>query len=75
MSALASILAAAGGVPAPSKTAFYVAGGVLVAWAILVSLLGITRPDFPGRGAPARLAMLVTVVVVAGVMSTAVLTS
>ena len=28
---------------------FYVTGVLAVAWAIVVSLLGLTRPNFPGR--------------------------
>ena len=35
-----------------SKVPFYVAGGLLVAWALIVSLaLGMRRPDFPGNQA------------------------
>ena len=41
---LAPILAAE-----KSKVPFYIAGGVLVVWALIVSLgLGLRRPDFPG---------------------------
>lgn len=35
-----------------SKTAFYVAGGVLAAFAVLLSVVGMTSPEFPkGDGA------------------------
>ena len=30
-----------------SPTAFYFAGGVLVVWAIVLSVIGMTKPDFP----------------------------
>jgi hypothetical protein len=31
---------------------FYVTGVLVVVWAIVVSLLGLTRPNFPGRHFP-----------------------
>ena len=42
---------------------------------IVVSLIGITRPGFPGSAAAARLTMLLSVIFVAGALSTAVITS
>jgi hypothetical protein len=75
MSTFAWILAEAGAVDEGSKTAFYIGGGVLVAWAVIVSLMGISRPEFPGSAAVGRLTMLVTVVLVAGAISTSVITS
>jgi hypothetical protein len=38
-----SLLAAA----EPSKVPFYIAGGLLAVWAVVLSWLGLTRPDFP----------------------------
>ncbi len=38
-----SLLAAA----EPSKVPFYIAGGLLALWAVMLSWLGLTRPDFP----------------------------
>jgi hypothetical protein len=73
MNAFAFILAAAEGADEHSKTAFYVAGGALAAWAVLVSLIGIAKPDFPGRAA-SRTVMTLSVLLVAGAASTAVLT-
>jgi plastocyanin len=68
---LAPILAAE-----KSKTAFYVAGGVLVAWALTVSLgLGLRRPDFPGNVTGQRIVGTISVVLVLAAVSTAVLTS
>jgi hypothetical protein len=75
MSLLAVILASAHGAGAHSKTPFYVLGGALAGWAVLVSLIGITKPDFPGAGMAQRGVMLVGVALVAGAMSTAVLTA
>jgi hypothetical protein len=37
-----------------SKTAFYIVGIVLVVFALLISAIGFTRPQFPGSEAGAR---------------------
>jgi uncharacterized cupredoxin-like copper-binding protein len=59
-----------------SKVPFYVAGGLLVAWALIVSLgLGMRRPDFPGDLAGQRAVMAITAVLVLGAVATAVITS
>jgi plastocyanin len=59
-----------------SKVPFYIAGGVLVAWALIVSLgLGMRRPDFPGSKAGERRVIAVTVVLVLVAVSMAVVTS
>jgi hypothetical protein len=31
----------------PSKVPVYIAGAVLVVWAVTLSLIGLTRPSFP----------------------------
>ena len=68
---LAPILAAE-----KSKVPFYVAGGVLVAWALIVSLaLGLRRPEFPGGQAGERAVIGISVVLVLVAVSSAVLTS
>jgi hypothetical protein len=60
----------------PSKTAFYVMGGVLALWAVVVSALGIARhDDFPSSDGAARGVMGITVVLVAAAMATAVITA
>jgi hypothetical protein len=74
MNALVFILSSAEGAEEHSKTAFYVAGGALAAWAVLVSLVGIAKPDFPGKAA-SRAVMLLSAVLVAGAASAAVLTN
>ena len=33
---------------APSRVPFYVAGGLLACWAVVLSATGLTHPDFPG---------------------------
>jgi plastocyanin len=59
----------------PSKTPFYVAGGVLVAWAVLLAVGGMTRPDFPGSAAAQRGVMALSAVLVALTLGAAVGTS
>src|SRR5438067_8166329 len=59
-----------------SKVPFYVAGGVLVAWALVVSLgFGLRRVDFPDTLGGERAVMAITAVLVLGAVSTAVITS
>ena len=59
-----------------SKVPFYVAGGALVVWALIVSLgLGMRKPDFPGTAAAQRGVIAVTAVLVLAAVSTAVITS
>jgi plastocyanin len=59
-----------------SKVPFYIAGGLLVVWALTLSLgLGMRKPDFPGSLAGQRAVIAVTVVLVLAAVSTAVLTS
>ncbi|HEY3960472.1 MAG TPA: plastocyanin/azurin family copper-binding protein [Solirubrobacteraceae bacterium] len=59
-----------------SKVPFYIAGGALVVWALIVSLgLGLRRPDFPGGTGGERTVIAITVVLVIAAAATAVLTS
>ncbi|HTR88530.1 MAG TPA: hypothetical protein VMG62_00300 [Solirubrobacteraceae bacterium] len=69
--ALAPVIAAE-----KSKVPFYVAGGLLVVWALTVSLaLGMRKPDFPFGPAGERAVIAVTVVLVLAAASMAVVTS
>jgi plastocyanin len=59
-----------------SKIPFYVAGGLLVAWALLVSLgIGARLSDFPANLSQQRAVLSVTGVLVLGAVATAVITS
>lgn len=59
-----------------SKTPFFVAGGVLVAWALFVSLgLGMRVPNFPGSLGGQRIISAISAVLVLAAISTAVITS
>ncbi len=59
-----------------SKVPFYIAGGLLVLWALFLALvLGMRKPDFPSGASGARLVIAVTVVLVLAAASMAVVTS
>jgi hypothetical protein len=65
------ILAEAG----PSKVPFFIVGGGLAAWAVILAALGLSRADFPGSPAAARGVMAISALLVAGAMVAAVATS
>jgi hypothetical protein len=58
-----SLLAAA----EPSKVPFYIAGGVLALWAVVLSGIGLTQPEFPfhQRGARGVMAISFVLIVIA----------
>lgn len=59
-----------------AKTPFYIAGGLLVAWALILSLgLGMRNPSFPGTLGGQRIVAAITAVLVAAAATTAVITS
>ena len=60
---------------APSKVPFYIAGGVLAAWAVLLALRGITAPGFPRTKGAGRLVILTSAVLVAATMTSAIVTA
>ena len=53
---------------APSKTPFYLAGGLLAGWAVLLGAFGFTHPDFPGSAVASRLVMLTSAALVAATL-------
>jgi hypothetical protein len=68
---LAPVLAAA-----KSKVPYYIAGGLLVSWAFVLSLgLGLRKPEFPGSVAGQRAVIAITLVLVVCTMTMAVATS
>ncbi|HEY8303498.1 MAG TPA: plastocyanin/azurin family copper-binding protein [Solirubrobacteraceae bacterium] len=59
-----------------SKTPFYIAGGALVAWALVLSLwIGSRSPSFPSTAGSQRVVMAVSAVLVVLTVSMAVATS
>jgi trimethylamine:corrinoid methyltransferase-like protein len=51
----------------PSKTPFYIAGAVLVVWAVVLAGIGLAQPEFPGstRGARGVITISLALVVIA----------
>jgi hypothetical protein len=58
-----------------SKTPFYVAGALLVAWAVLLAGFGLQRAEFPSSTGQQRGIIGVSVLLVAAAMATAVITA
>ena len=59
-----------------SKTLFYVCGGILAAWAVLVSAFGIRAHDtFPSSQGAARGVMGISVLLILVAMASAIITS
>ena len=58
-----------------SKTPFYILGGALALWAVILAAIGLRRPDFPGdlRGQRGVIAVSLAMIVLA--IGAAVLTS
>jgi hypothetical protein len=58
-----------------SKTAFYIGGSLLAAWAVILAAIGMTQPDFPKTEGAARgvmgIGVVLTVVAVVTVLITA----
>jgi hypothetical protein len=54
---------------------FYIAGGVLAAWALLVSFIGITRKSFPASAGAERAVGAISVLLVVAAIGTAVIAS
>jgi len=59
----------------PSKVPFFIAGGALAAWAVILAAIGLSRPEFPGNEAGARGVMAISAVLVLAAMAAAVATS
>ena len=59
----------------PSKTAFYLCGGALAAWAVILGVLGLRSAAFPGGERGARTVMGISALLVVGMMATAVITA
>jgi hypothetical protein len=59
----------------PSKTIYYIAGGALALWAVVLSFVGLRSPEFPGDSRAARGVMALSAVLAAAAMATAVITA
>ena len=59
----------------PSKTAFFICGGLLAGWAVVLGFLGLRSAEFPGGASAARGVMAISAVLVVATMATAVITA
>jgi hypothetical protein len=59
----------------PSKVPFYLAGGILAAWAVALAFVGLTRPAFPYNARGQRGVMLISFVLVVIAIAMAIATS
>jgi hypothetical protein len=71
----ALVLAAEAGGDEKSKTVFYLFGGLLVVWALVLSGIGMTQASFPATVAAKRGVIALTAVLMAAAMATAVITA
>lgn len=58
----------------PSKVPFYIAGGVLASWAVVLAWIGLTRPSFPynvrGQRAVIGISLLIAALAIAMAIAT-----
>lgn len=59
----------------PSKVPFYLAGGVLAGWAVVLAALGLTRPSFPYSERGGRAVMGISFLLMVAAVATAIATS
>jgi hypothetical protein len=59
----------------PSKVGFFVCGGLLAGWAVVLGVLGLRSAEFPGGERGARGVMAISSVLVVATTAAAVLTS
>jgi plastocyanin len=53
-------------------TAFHVLVACLALWAVILSAIGVTRHDFPGKGAGTNIVIAISAVLVAGTIAAAI---
>ncbi len=59
----------------PSKTPFYVCGGALAVWAVVLGFVGLRSADFPGSQIATRGVIALTAVLMVAAMVTSVTTA
>ena len=58
-----------------SKVPFYICGGALALWAVVLAGTGLSRPDFPGNRTGERGVVAITFVLIVLSIGAAILTS
>jgi hypothetical protein len=74
LTALLSLAAETAEHAEPDKTIFYIAGGALAVWAVVLGAMGMTRPDFPGSDGAAKGVMGIGVILTIATMITVLAT-
>jgi hypothetical protein len=59
----------------PSKTPFYIAGGILALWAVFLGFIGLRSEDFPATKRAARTVMAISALLVVVALASALITS
>jgi hypothetical protein len=59
----------------PSKAPFYIAGGLLVVWAVVLAGVGLSVPEFPYHRRGQAAVILVSLVLAGAAVGTAIATS
>jgi hypothetical protein len=59
----------------PSKTPFYIAGGLLALWAVLLGFIGLRSETFPANSGGQRTVMGISVLLVVLALAMALITS
>lgn len=58
-----------------SHLPWYIAGGIIAAWAVVLAAVGLTRPGFPYGRRGQGLVILISLVLAVGAMAMAVLSA
>jgi len=58
-----------------SKVPFYICGGALAVWAVLLAAMGLSRPEFPGNATGERGVIAISFVLIVVAIAAAILTS
>ena len=74
MHALIALIMAAEEEAEPSKTPFYIFGGLLAVWAVVLSGIGMSQASFPATVTAKRGVIALTALLMVGAMATAVIT-
>jgi hypothetical protein len=59
----------------PSKVPFYISGGALAVWAVILGFIGLRGDDFPGNAVAARGVMGISMLLVAIAIAMALITA
>jgi hypothetical protein len=59
----------------PSKTPFYIGGGILALWAVILGFIGLRSESFPATKGAARGVMGISALLVVVALATALITS